>query len=304
VELRHIRYFIRAAELLHFTHAAESFYISQPTLSIHIQQLEEELGLPLFNRIGRNVRLTEAGNVFLDQARKSVRELDIAMEEIADMKGLKSGTLRLTALLLFGQEILPTWLAKFNCSYPNIQIMLKTGPSEQLEEELLAGQVDLALSFVPPSSEDLAYEKLFTEQIFFVVGEQHPLAGLAEITLSELSTTPLAVVSNRTAARKVLDRVFAEQKLEPKIMIEIDDLQALLKIAGAGNVGTLLGRLAVRKYPNLRLIPIADASITLDFGVLWHKHVHLSPPARTFLEYVKRECHNEPIHQIVSEEQE
>ncbi len=304
MELRHIRYFIRAAELLHFTHAAESFYISQPTLSLHIQQLEEELGLPLFNRIGRNVRLTEAGNVFLDQARKSVRELDIAMEEIADMKGLKSGTLRLASLLLFGQEILPTWLAKFNCSYPNIQMVLKSGPSEQLEEELLAGQVDLALSFVPPSSEELAYEKLFTEQIFFVVGEQHPLAGRAEITLSELSTTPLAVVSNRTAARKVLDRIFAEQQLKPKIMIEIDDLQALLKIAGTGNVGTLLGRLAVRKYPNLRLIPIADASITLHFGVLWHKHVHLSPPARTFLEHVKRKCHNEPIHQIISEEQQ
>jgi len=295
MELRHIRYFIRAAEVLHFTHAAESLYISQPTLSTHVQQLEEELGLPLFDRIGRKVRLTEAGHVFLDHARRSIRELDIAMEEIADMKGLKSGTLRLAALLLFGQEILPLWLAKFNSSYPEIQIVLKTGPSERLEEELLSGRVDLALSFVPASNPELDYEKMFTEEVFFVVSERHPLAERAEITFSELSTTPLAIVSNKTAARKVIDGIFADRQLKPKIMVEIDDLQALLKIAEAGNLGTLLGRLAVRKHETLRLIPIADASIMIDFGIVWHKHVHLSPPARAFFEHVKRECCTEPI---------
>src|ERR1700733_6443804 len=109
MELRHIQYFMRAADLLHFTHAAESLYISQPTLTIHIQQLEQELGLPLFDRVGRNVRLTEAGAVFQDNARKAMRELEIAMEEAADMKGLKSGTLKLAALQFFGQEFLPIW---------------------------------------------------------------------------------------------------------------------------------------------------------------------------------------------------
>jgi DNA-binding transcriptional LysR family regulator len=78
MELRHIRYFIRAAELLHFTHAAESLYISQPTLSIHIQQLEEELAAPLFIRTGRQVRLTEAGQIFLVHAQQSVRALELA----------------------------------------------------------------------------------------------------------------------------------------------------------------------------------------------------------------------------------
>jgi LysR family cyn operon transcriptional activator len=290
MELRHIRYFIRAAEVLHFTHAAESLYISQPTLSNHIQQLEEEFGLPLFDRIGRKVRLTEAGNIFLDQARRSMRELDLAMEEIADLKGLKSGTLRLASLLVLGQEILPNWLAKFHSSYPNIRIVLKTGPSERLEEELLAGNVDLALSFVPAVSAELDYEKMFAEQYYFVVSERHPLAERAEITLSELATTPLALASNKTASRKVIDELFAQRQLKPKIMVEIDDLQALMKIAGPGNVGTLLGPLAVRKHPNLRLIPIKDASIVLNFGIVWHKHVHLSPPAKAFFEHAKCEC--------------
>jgi len=81
VELRHLRYFIKAAELLHFTRAAEALYVSQPTLSVHIQQLEEELGTQLFARVGRRVQLTEAGELLLIRARQSVRAIEIAGED-------------------------------------------------------------------------------------------------------------------------------------------------------------------------------------------------------------------------------
>src|ERR1700677_2542702 len=91
VELRHIRYFIKAAELQHFTRAAESLYISQPTLSIHIQQLEEEFGTELFSRVGRQVRLTEAGELLLARSRRAVSELETAEEELNAMKGLLRG---------------------------------------------------------------------------------------------------------------------------------------------------------------------------------------------------------------------
>ncbi len=153
MELRHIRYFIRAAELLHFTHAAESLYISQPTLSTHIQQLEEELGLPLFDRVGRNVRLTEAGKVFLEHAERAVHELDLAQERIADLKGLTSGKLRLSALSTFGQELLPLWISTFHAIYPEIRMEIKTGNSDTIEEDLQSGRIDLALSFIPSTAE-------------------------------------------------------------------------------------------------------------------------------------------------------
>src|ERR1700677_4190657 len=122
MELRHIRYFIRAAEELHFTRAAESLYISQPTLSTHIQQLEEELGVLLFDRIGRNVRLTQAGNVFLPHAQHALQNLNRAKEKIADLKALVSGRIRLGALLTFGQEVLPSWIATFHNAYPQIRV--------------------------------------------------------------------------------------------------------------------------------------------------------------------------------------
>src|ERR1700732_1907248 len=107
MELNHLRYFVRAAELLHFTRAAESLYISQPTLSIHIQQLEEEFGSPLFARIGRNVRLTQAGELLLEHSRNVIRELELAQQNITSLQGLLRGTLRIGSLLAFSLEMVP-----------------------------------------------------------------------------------------------------------------------------------------------------------------------------------------------------
>src|SRR5208283_2621408 len=105
MELRHIRYFLRAAELLHFTRAAESLYISQPCLSIHIQQLEEELKTKLFDRVGRNVRLTAAGEILLVRARHVVEELETAGQEIQAVTGLLRGTLTIATIPLFGSRV-------------------------------------------------------------------------------------------------------------------------------------------------------------------------------------------------------
>src|SRR5476649_2683156 len=107
MELRHIRYFIKAAELKHFTKAAESLNVSQPTLSLHIQQLEKEFGSPLFARVGRNVRLTEAGEVLLKHAHLAMSALDNARDEIASLKGLLSGSLYVGTTLSFMDKHLP-----------------------------------------------------------------------------------------------------------------------------------------------------------------------------------------------------
>jgi LysR family transcriptional regulator, cyn operon transcriptional activator len=288
MELRHIRYFVRAAELLHFTRAAESLYISQPTLSTHIQQLEEELGVLLFDRIGRNVRLTQAGNVFLPHAQHALQNLNRAKEKIADLKALVSGRIRLGALLTFGQEVLPSWIATFHNAYPQIRVDVQTGPSDFLEAELLSGHIDLALSFVPPTAEDIRSETLFSEEIYLVVGESHPFAQEKQIDIQALATIPLALVSRRWSARRIYDSFLSQHHVSPNILIEIDDLQALLKIASAGNVGVLLAKFAVGGNPNLRLIPIAETPLYINYGLLWLRQGYLNPAANAFLEHIKR----------------
>lgn len=289
MELRHIRYFIRAAEELHFTRAAESLFISQPTLSTHIQQLEEELGIPLFDRVGRKVILTEAGTIFLGHAKRALREIEFAEESISNLKGLTSGTLHLAAIFTFSQEMLPLWIASFHVNYPNIRIVVKTGDSDHIEESILAGEIDLALTFVPPAAPSLQSETLFTEEVFLVVAEKHALAGRSDMQLSELAEIPLALVSKRWTARRRFDAFMAEHGVVPNILIEMDDLHGILRIASEGFAGALLPRLVVSTYPNLRLIPLAEDKIFLNYGVVWHEQRNLSPAAKAFLEHIRRE---------------
>ncbi|MGO8817982.1 MAG: LysR family transcriptional regulator, partial [Terriglobia bacterium] len=126
MELRHLRYFIRAAELLHFTRAAESLHVSQPTLSIHIQQLEEELDSPLFDR-SRQLRLTEAGELFFVQARNAIRELERGREGVADLQGLLRGTLRVGSTHVFTKKLVPAVITEYNKMYPGIHLAVQLG---------------------------------------------------------------------------------------------------------------------------------------------------------------------------------
>jgi LysR family cyn operon transcriptional activator len=289
MELRHIRYFIRAAELLHFTHAAESLYISQPTLSIHIQQLEDELGVPLFTRTGRHVRLTEAGQLFLVHARQSVRALELAQEEIADLQGLRRGTVRIGTLFSFSQELIPKWLVIFHNAHPQVQVVVQSGVPDEVEQALLAGTVDFALSFLPPDSEEIETEGLFKEEIVVVIAKESHLDEKNQLEYGDLSTIPFALPGRRgvSAIRREIDQRLAEEKIEPKILVEMNDIHALLTIAERGNAATILSRTAVGNHSGLRTMSLPGKPLYITAGIMWHKAAQLSPAAKAFLSVIK-----------------
>src|SRR5215467_12561341 len=168
MELRHLRYFIECAELLHFTRAAEMLHVSQPTLSIQIHSLEEELGAPLFQRVGRNVRLTEAGSLFLDHARRALREVEAGQQAIHDLKGLLRGSLRIGVTYAFSAEMLPTVLAKFVQFYPAMHVIVTEATTRDVEEGLIHGEFDLGMVFQSPNRDDFQSLKLFKEDLYVV----------------------------------------------------------------------------------------------------------------------------------------
>jgi LysR family transcriptional regulator, cyn operon transcriptional activator len=288
MEPLHLRYFIRAAELLHFTQAAESLYISQPALSTHIHQLEEEVGSQLFDRVGRNVRLTEAGKVFLDHARKAVHEIEIAGKKMTAIKDLAGGTLHIASTLAFGQDSLPSWIATFNAQHPKINIAVKSGHSDYVEEELQAGRADLGLSLLPPTTTDIDYHTLITEPVMAVVSKTHPIASRSNISLEDLCNYSLALIGRDWAARRLVDSVFASRKLSPDVTAEMDDLEALIDVTRRGTTATLLTRFAVFAQADLYFVPIVDPEIIINYGVLWHKQAELCPSAQAFLQHIQQ----------------
>jgi LysR family cyn operon transcriptional activator len=290
MELRHLAYFVRAAELLHFTRAAESLYISQPTLSVHIQQLEEEFGSPLFARIGRNVRLTEAGQVLLDRSRNVIQELELAQQEITSLQGLMRGTLRIGALLSFSLELVPIWLGVFTRAYPEVHVIVTTGTHQDLERSILDGNIELALSFLPLVSDEMVHEELFAEDVVVVVSEDHPLSNREKVTIKDLAGLALVLSSRQTNTRRILDELFIEYKVRPKIVAEIDDLHAILTMVKMGGVATVVVRMAVSEANGLRVIPFASAAAQLKAIALWDRRAQMTPAGKAFLEVMKTHC--------------
>jgi LysR family cyn operon transcriptional activator len=291
MELRHLRYFLRAAELSHFTRAAESLYISQPSLSIYMQQLEEEIGAALFARVGRNVRLTEAGRLLRTHASKIIHEFEKAQQGIDDLKGLLRGTLRFGSLLAFSGELVPIWLSTFNKMHPEVHVICRTGPHAHLEDLLLKGDIELVLAFLPIESTEIEFHELFTEEVVLVVPEVHELAQRELVRLADLEKVPLSLPSQQQNTRRLLDDLFIEYGVTPKITAEVDDLHALLTMVKMGNAVSVLSRMAVADGRGVKCVSfVGGPEHRLTAIAMWDKRTTLTPAAKAFLEVVKMHC--------------
>jgi LysR family transcriptional regulator, cyn operon transcriptional activator len=290
MELRHIRYFVRAAEFLHFTRAAESLCVSQPALSLHIKQLEEEVGSPLFDRTGghvRHVRLTEAGKRLLVHAREILREIERGKQEIADLRGLLCGHVTLGANNIFVPKLVSKCVPEYSAAYPNVDVIVKMVNQEGLESTILAGTIDLALAWLPPESKEIVAEPLFSDELVVVVSNKHPLAHLEEISLCELNNLPVALPTIASNMRRLVNAEFARQSVALRISLEIDDTLARLKFVEAGSAATLAPRRAVDDRATLRTIPIADVQLSLSAGLLTQRGVHLSSAAQALADVIR-----------------
>jgi LysR family transcriptional regulator, cyn operon transcriptional activator len=290
MELRHIRYFVRAAEFLHFTRAAESLCVSQPALSVHIQQLERELGAPLFDRTGRHVRhvrLTEAGKRLLVHANDMLRALEKGKQEIADLRGLMSGSVTFGVNNIFVPKLMSKCVSAYSAAYPNVDVIVKMGNLEELESSILAGTIDLALAWMPPESDEIQAEALFSDEIVLVVPAGHALAGRQDVHVRELQELPLALPTLATNIRRLVNTEFAKENISLKICLEIDDTPARLAFVEAGIAATLAPRKAIDQRSSLHTISINGVQLQRSAGLLTQRGVHLSSAAESLAESVR-----------------
>jgi LysR family transcriptional regulator, cyn operon transcriptional activator len=276
MELRQLRYFIRAAELLHFTKAAESLYVSQPTLSTQIHQLEEELGIELFARVGRSVHLTEAGETFLARARQAVKVLEFGQEEINEIKGLLSGKLHIGAVSAFGSTILPSVIAKFQKVHPQVYVRLSSDTSDVIENGILDGSIDLGLLLLPLEREELKFTEVFADEIVAAVSPKHPLAKHKMLKASDLDRLPMALATQHIILERQIPYMEAHG-IHPMLMAESQESAGVLNLVKTGQFAAVIPRTLVSI--DLVTIPLED-SPQFKLGLVWS---HLSAAASEFV---------------------
>ncbi|SEW50117.1 LysR substrate-binding domain-containing protein [Chitinophaga arvensicola] len=284
MELRQLMYFVKAAEMAHFTAAAEALYITQSTLSQQIKQLENELGMLLFDRIGKHVHLTEAGGVFLLHARQILLDVEKGRQAIQDLQNMLSGDLRIGVTYAFTSFLLPA-LTTFPVKYPGISIYVEYGTTELLESKLRASELDLLLAFQQDASyKDFDTQELFQSRLVMAVSKKHKLAGLKKISLSRLADIDMIFPSRGFSARDSLDEALSKNKIQPAVRIEMNDVHSILLLVEKGHWATLLNERALRGWKNLVAITLEGKELQRRAYIIWQRGTYRKKAADLFIQ--------------------
>ncbi|BDU24381.1 LysR substrate-binding domain-containing protein [Flavobacterium sp. GSB-24] len=268
MEIYQLQYFIKTAEVLHFTKAAELCFVTQSGLSQQIKKLEEELGMPLFKRIGKKVQLTEAGAVFLIHAKKVVENVENGKQAIEDLNEMIGGELRIGVTYIFGLLILPVVNA-FAKKYQNLKIIVEYGTTEVLEQKLLDNELDLV--FVISSHEiEMPIQKvpLFTSNMVMVVSKNHALAHLDKIAFKKIEEIPLILPGKGSNSREYVEELFKKFNMKPKISIELQSIHALLQMVENSDWATIVAEMALKDWDDLKAIQITGVITKRDSYML------------------------------------
>lgn len=286
MELRHLRYFEAVARHSHVTRAAAELHIAQPALSKQISQLEHELGVALFDRVGRNVRLTEAGEALLPHARAVMAQVEAARAEMAERIGLRKGRATVGAPPTVGNQLLPPVLAAFNRRYAGIDLRLHEAGVQTLLDLLETGLTDVAVVTLPVDDENLTVLPLFTEEMVIAVWRDHRLATRQEVTIGELRDEPWVLSPENYELRETVLGACERAGFVPRVVLDGGETDTLVRFVAAGIGIALVPRLAVHGEPDLVALHVSDQQLQRSLGVVWRGDRVASPAARALREFL------------------
>ncbi len=278
-----LRTFIEVARVEHLGRASEALGADPSTVSRKIARLEQEIGVPLFERIGRSIRLTQAGKRFVGRAERLLADLRDAVADAEGAVSAESGEVRVGFLHTVGARWLPERLARFLRAHPGVRFTLEEGTTAEVASGVLAGDFDLGILGPPPlNTPDLEMVPLFRERVAVVVPIGHRLTGRSSAALTDLADEPLILPRSRSGLRKVIDDAFAAQGLTTKVAYEGDDFSIVQGLVEAGLGITLMPMPLPAPSAQVVVIPLRDPPIARTMALVWDRRRTLPPAALLF----------------------
>lgn len=289
MNLYQLRYFVQLAHEQHYTRAAQQLNISQPSLSHAITQLEEELGVQLFEKAGRGVRLTEFGNEFLRCTERSLSILDNGIEDMQHY-ARGEGLIRLGFLRQLGVEFIPRLTSQYlaqNSEY-KIQFTFHSDRTPELLEGLLHQKYDLVFCSRPTESEDFSCVPIERQNLVLIVPQNHPLASRHNIALEETLPYPYIFFDSTTGLRSVIDELFDKIGQHPKIIYETDEEQIIAGLVSHGFGIAVIPMIDLLLKLNVKILPITKPAYTGNLYMIANKQTYQTPAVVNFRNFIIR----------------
>jgi LysR family cyn operon transcriptional activator len=288
MELRHLRYFVALAECLHFTRAAERMHVTQSTLSHQVKQLEIEVGHDLFDRIGKRVVLTEAGENFLGYASKALREVDQGLSELTRAPDELSGEVRIGATHTFNIGFVPECLATFMERYPTVKVAVEELSADLIGQKLIDGTLDVGIAYEPADRTRLWFEPLYTEEMVLVVSTKHPLAQRKRVRMVELHRQRMVLLPAAFATRTMLEDCFKACGAEPVVAAEMNTIAPMIGLVARTMLAAIVSSHAVPPRTDVRVIPLENPTPVRTPGILWKRDARQKAAVRSFAGNVRK----------------
>lgn len=287
MELSQLEAFQKVAARRSFSAAAQELHLTQPSVSARIQALERELAVTLFERGGRGAQLTDAGRALLPYADAIIAGAAEACEVVSGIRTATGGHLTLASAHNYS---IPRIIGRFRAAYPGVDLSVHTGSSQQVVDMVAQDEAHCGLARSPITHQQIWAAPLYEDEVVLVAHPQHQFAGRGEISLAELSRAGLVLYTRDTGLRSLLDRRFAELGFEPKVTMEIDNVETSKQLVLQGVGLSMLPRETVQgDIDTGRLAKVSVLgfpTITRTTCLVLRRGRHLSPALRAFLAVV------------------
>ena len=299
MNLIHLRYFIELAETGHYTRAAQRLCITQPSLSHAIDQLEKELGVPLFEKRGRNTTLTRFGEQFLHTAQNTLKTLDEGTDALR-LAARGEGLIRLGLLRSLGVRFLPELAERFLAAYPekNIRFSFHSGMSHALLEGLTAGHFDMVFCSAPrhqPENDGLISLPVTRQRLVLIVPQDHPLAVQDSVDLKQTLEYPYLYFSEGSGLRSVVDGLFDAVGMKPQIACEVDEDQVIAGLVSCHFGVAIVPEMELLSHLPVKSIQIKSPSWERSLYMIRDSRFYTPPAAALFWQFVQEQTQSLPF---------
>lgn len=275
--------FIAVAELASFSLAAEQLHITQPAVSKRIANLEQQLNQRLFDRIGRRITLTQAGQALLPRARKILVDLEDTRRLLDNLSGDIQGPLVLATSHHIGLHRLPPLLQRFTQQFPHVKLDMRFLDSEQAYSGVVSGELELAIvTLAPVPDPSLVVVPVWVDELKFVVAHNHPLTRLGQLQMQDLTHHDAVLPGHLTFTRGIVEKAFAEQDLDLNVALSTNYMETLKMMVSIGLGWSLLPESMIDEH--LTTLNLKHPPITRPLGYLYHRDRTLSNAARQMIQ--------------------